>query len=65
MKVPSDYTTGYERARALAPEIADKYIAHTLMGDPLGEEMAADLEEFDSSESERFISRVRKKSFVS
>ena len=55
MKVPSDYTTGYERARALAPEIADEYIAHTLMGDPLAEEMAADLEEFDSSESERFI----------
>ena len=55
MKVPSDYTKGYERARAIAPDIADKYIAHTLIGDPLGEEMAVDLEAFSASESERLI----------
>ena len=55
MKVPTDYTKGYERARAIAPDIADKYIAHTLIGDPLGEEMAADLEAFSASESERLI----------
>ena len=55
MKVPSDYTTGYEKARAIAPDIADKYVAHTLIGDPLGEEMAADLDAFSASESERFI----------
>ena len=55
MKVPTDYTIGYEKARAIAPDIADKYIAHTLIGDPLGEEMAADLEAFSASESERLI----------
>ena len=55
MKVPSDYTTGYEKARAIAPDIADKYVAHTLIGDPLGEEMAADLDAFSASESERLI----------
>ena len=55
MKVPTDYTIGYEKARAIAPDIADKYVAHTLIGDPLGEEMAADLDEFSASESERFI----------
>ena len=55
MKVPTDYTKGYEKARAIAPDIADKYIAHTLIGDPLGEEMAADLEAFSASESERLI----------
>ena len=55
MKVPTDYTIGYEKARAIAPDIADKYIAHTLIGDPLGEEMAVDLEAFSASESERLI----------
>ena len=55
MKVPTDYTIGYEKARAIAPDIADKYVAHTLIGDPLGEEMAADLEAFSASESERLI----------
>ena len=55
MKIPTDYTIGYEKARAIAPDIADKYVAHTLIGDPLGEEMAADLEAFSASESERFI----------
>ena len=55
MKIPTDYTIGYEKARAIAPDIADKYVAHTLIGDPLGEEMAADLEAFSASESERLI----------
>ncbi len=55
MTIPTDYTIGYEKARAIAPDIADKYVAHTLIGDPLGEEMAADLEAFSASESERLI----------
>ena len=55
MKIPTDYAIGYEKARAIAPDIADKYVAHTLIGDPLGEEMVADIEAFSASESERFI----------
>ena len=55
MEIPTDYIIGYEKARAIAPDIADKYVAHTLIGDPLGEEMAADLEAFSASESERLI----------
>ena len=55
MKIPTDYAIGYEKARAIAPDIADKYITHTLIGDPLGKEMAADLAEFSASESERLI----------
>ena len=43
MKIPTDYIPGYEKARAIAPDIADKYIAHTHIGDPLGEEMTDDL----------------------
>ena len=55
MKIPTDYAIGYEKAQAIAPDIADKYITHTLIGDPLGKEMAADLAEFSASESDRLI----------
>ena len=55
MKIPSDYERGYEKARAIAPEIAAKYIAHTQIGDPLAEAMAADLAELSSEESRRLI----------
>ncbi len=55
VNIPTDYIQGYEKARAVAPEIADNYVAHTLIGDPLGEEMAADLEEFSPQDQNRLI----------
>ena len=55
MNIPTDYTTGYEKAHAVAPDIADKYIAHAHIGDPLAEEMATDMAEFSSEESRRLI----------
>ncbi len=53
--IPADYKPGYEKARALAPEIADNYIAHTLIGDPVAEAMTDDLAEFSPEESMRLI----------
>jgi len=41
--IPTDYRTGYEKARQLAPETAAKYVAHTLIGDPLADAMMEDL----------------------
>ena len=55
MNIPTDYELGYEQARAVAPDIAANYIAHTHIGDPLGEEMTEDLAEFGSRESMRLI----------
>ncbi len=55
MKIPSEYREGYEKARAVAPDIAANYIAHTHIGDPLAEAMAADLAELSSEESGRLI----------
>ena len=55
MTIPTDYELGYEKARAVAPDIAANYIAHTHIGDPLGEEMTEDLAEFGSRESMRLI----------
>ena len=55
MNIPTDYELGYEKARAVAPDIADQYVAHTLTGDPLAEAMTEDLAEFSSEESRRLI----------
>ena len=55
MNIPTDYKPGYEKARAIAPDIADNYIAHTHIGDPLGEAMAEDLKECGPEDSRRFI----------
>ena len=55
MKIPTDYIKGYEKARAIAPDIADKYLAHTHIGDPLGEEMADDLASFRPEEAHSLI----------
>ena len=55
MKIPTDYIPGYEKARAIAPDIADKYIAHTHVGDPLGEEMTDDLSKFNPEEASILI----------
>ena len=55
MKIPTDYIPGYEKARAIAPDIADKYIAHTHVGDPLGEEMTDDLSKFKPEEASILI----------
>ena len=53
--IPADYKAGYEKARAVEPEIASNYVAHTLIGDPLGEAMMQDLTELGREEQERFI----------
>ena len=41
--IPTDYRAGHEKARKLAPETADNYVAHTLVGDPLADAMMEDL----------------------
>ncbi len=55
MNIPTDYEAGYENARAIAPDVAAKYVAHTHIGDPLSEAMAEDLAEFSSEESRRLV----------
>ena len=55
MVIPADYRAGHEKARQFAPDIADNYVAHTLIGDPLGEAMMEDLAEFTPQESGRLM----------
>ena len=55
MNIPLDYRPGYENARVVAPEIASKYVEHTLIGDPLAEELADDLSLLSPEEQGRLI----------
>ncbi len=55
MLIPTDYLEGYEKARKIDSELADRYIAHTHIGDPLGEAMTDDLAELDTAEQWRLI----------
>ena len=55
MNIPTDYITGYELARKVAPEMAANYMNHTHIEDPLAAAMTEDLAELGSDESSRLI----------
>ena len=55
MNIPTDYGPGYEMARALEPEIASNYIAHTAIGDPEADALVQELYSLDPGQSGRFI----------
>ena len=49
--IPSIYREGYEKAREKDPELADAYIRHTTVGDPLADRVAEELASSDSDHS--------------
>ena len=55
MKIPADYTTGYEKAKAVDPELADTYIEYLNVGDPDADQVMEDLSAVSSVDSARFI----------
>ena len=55
MKVPSAYTKGYETARALDPQRAQNYVAHTVIGDPEADELMEELAPLGQEELGRLI----------
>lgn len=56
--VPGMYVPGYARAREINPELAENYIRHTTIGDPLADAMVADISMLSPSESQRLIHAV-------
>ena len=58
IEVPTDYIPGYEKARALDPERADNYISHTIIGDPIADDLMELLSELPREESSRLIRLV-------
>ena len=55
MRMPSAYTKGYESARALDPERARNYVAHTVIGDPEADELLEELAPLGQDELGRLI----------
>ncbi len=55
MKIPSDYLQGYEKARAVDPEMADNYIAHTNIGDPVMDAIVEELASVPQPQVHQFI----------
>ena len=53
--IPSDYLEGHKKARSTAPDIADNYVAHTLIGDPEADEAIDQLASFRRKEAELAI----------
>ena len=55
MKIPPAYRSGYEKARALNPELAAEYVEHTVVGDPQADDVVDALASFDQRQAHRFI----------
>ena len=55
MKIPSDYVQGHAEARLVNAELADNYVAHTMIGDPDADALIEALSPFGQRESSRFI----------
>ncbi len=56
---PAHYVEGYRMARACDPDLADTYVASTLVGDPLADAAMASLAGFDQQEAYRLIEVAR------
>ena len=56
--VPEMYVPGYEKARQINSELADNYILHTGMGDPLADAMIEEISALQPAESRRLIHAV-------
>ncbi len=55
MRIPSDYADGYEKARAVNPELAASYLEHLFIGDPAADAVIEDLAPLGREKSARFI----------
>ena len=55
LAIPSDYVESYERARRVDPERARNYIVHTMIADPVCDEMMVQLDGIPQRDADRFI----------
>ena len=53
--IPTDYAEPYKRARAADPERARNYILHTTIGDPVCDELMAQLDTVPLQDADRFL----------
>ncbi|MDE0517184.1 MAG: hypothetical protein OXH43_12685, partial [Acidimicrobiaceae bacterium] len=55
LAIPSDYVESYERARAVDPTRARNYIVHTMIADPVCDDMMLQLDAIRQRDADRFI----------
>ncbi len=55
MRMPSVYKDGFEKAAALDPDVAARYVEHTLIGDPLADEAVESLASADQRTAHRLV----------
>ena len=55
MEIPSAFLEGFERGRVADAERAERYVGHTCVGDPVADEMVADLSEVGGESSGRWL----------
>lgn len=55
MGVPLAYQAGYEKARALNPQLATKYVEHTVIDDPVADALIEALADLRQKDAHRFI----------
>ncbi|MXZ90971.1 MAG: DUF2236 domain-containing protein [Chloroflexi bacterium] len=55
LQVPTEYVPGYAKAREVDPERADRYIAHTMIGDPLADRAVASFADITQREMHQLI----------
>ena len=55
MQIPAEYRRGYEKACHIDKESADRYVAHTMIGDPVMDNLLDELDGLDQVMVERMI----------
>ena len=55
MRIPSSYVPGYEKVRSSNPKLADRYMAHTMIGDPAADALIEELACLDPERVQRYI----------
>ena len=55
MNIPDDYRAGLERARAVNPTLAERYIEHTTIGDPLADALMDELDSIEPHQAFSFL----------
>ena len=55
MNIPTDYIEGYEKARVIDADLADRYVAHTTIGDPEADAVMEAFASLGREEANRFV----------
>ena len=55
MTIPSVYQPGYAKAREANPDLAAKYLEHTVIGDPVADDVINELASFNQTRVHQFI----------